>query len=69
MQIITNKSKRGFQRNNILSMSRLDDIKMKEIQSAISFYMENGLSKEEASGKISSYFSISKEEIKRIIGE
>ena len=69
MQIITNKSKRGFQRNNILSMSRLDDIKMKEIQSAISFYMENGLSKEEASDKISSYFSISMEEIKRIIGE
>ncbi len=50
-------------------MSRLDDIKMKEIQSAISFYMENGLSKEEASDKISSHFPISKEEIKRIIGE
>ena len=50
-------------------MSKIDDIKIKEIEAAISFYMENGLSQEEICEKISFYFTISNEEIKKIMGK
>ena len=50
----------------LLDMSKLDDIKLKEIETAITFYQDNQLSQDEICEKISSIFDISKEEIEKI---
>lgn len=50
----------------LLDMSKLDDIKLKEIEAAITFYQDNKLPQDEICEKISSIFDISKEEIEKI---
>lgn len=47
-------------------MSKIDGIKVKEVEAAIEFYTQNGLSENEALDKISSHFGLPKEEIKKI---
>lgn len=47
-------------------MSRINNIKYKEVETAISFYQKIGYSKDEIYRIISDNFAISKEEIKKI---
>ena len=47
-------------------MSNLDDIKIKEIEAAITFYLDNKLPQDQICEKVSSIFDISKEEVEKI---
>ena len=58
-----------FEGIKLLPMSEIDAIKIKEIEAAITFYIDNGLSEKETCEKISSNFDISKDELKKILNE
>jgi len=49
-----------------LSLSKITDIKFREIETAVSFYLDNGLSQDEMCEKVSSNFDIPKDEVKKI---
>ena len=53
----------------ITALSEIDAIKIKEIEAAITFYLDNGLTEDEACKKISNHFDIPNDEIKRILSE
>ncbi len=47
-------------------MSKITEIRIKEIETAISFYIKNGLSQDETCEKVASNFDISIEDVKKI---
>ena len=52
-----------------LGMSKITEIRVREIETAITFYLKTGLSQIETWDKISSNFDISSEEAKKIAGK
>jgi len=49
-----------------LGMSKITEIRIREIETAITFYLKTGLSQVETWDKISSNFDISSEDAKKI---
>ncbi len=50
----------------LVGMSKITEIRIREIETAISFYIKNGLSQDETCEKVASNFDISIEDVKKI---
>ncbi len=66
MKFFTYKRKKAFRDKKQLRMSKITEIRIKEIETAISFYIKNGLSQDETCEKVASNFDISSEDVKKI---